>query len=340
MLHSRRGIAKYVSEILEDIKLIKPRCDRFNKRLEYIPYEYDKGIYLIDVKGVKGVVEGYGENVLTSWWWALFLGLLTDSDAGDCVDTGGGTLTLRSSSDVNYGTAYIPYGTGVAPESFLNYNLASRSGGITTSITLGYLSDRLRITLSGTLPADASEVGIDQLLFDTYGFPRGFLLARKTGSFTGGQQISYYIDFLPPWSRATAEMMWGILRNSDVNSVRLDGATIPIRSSGDVNASGAWLVASPDLVQWSPDAYAISNAFSLSTHLATHLGNRYTRYVAWSGISSPQNNIAVNTVGLYQSLFDAGGISHTFCMLINPLSSPITFYAGRNNLVVLRIIAV
>jgi len=85
MLHSRRGIAKYVSEILEDIKLIKPRCDRFNKRLEYIPYEYDKGIYLIDVKGVKGVVEGYGENVLTSWWWALFLGLLTDSDAGDCV---------------------------------------------------------------------------------------------------------------------------------------------------------------------------------------------------------------------------------------------------------------
>jgi len=121
--------------------------------------------------------------------------------------------------------------------------------------------------------------------------------------------------------------------------VRIDGTSFTARTSGDSQSGSAYLVASGDLVSWSSMLIAISNAFSLSNYYADILGTRYVRATLIHGLYSPVNDIAVNTIGLYFPVYDTTGTSQTVCILVQPLSSPVTLYASRNNLIVLRIIA-
>jgi len=57
------------------------------------------------------------------------------------------------------------------------------------------------------------------------------------------------------------------------------------------------------------------------------------------GLIAPANDIEVNALALYQPIYDTTGATHTVCIAVLALASPITFYANRNNLVVWRIIA-
>jgi hypothetical protein len=336
---SRRKALAFIDELSKELSELKPRLDNYrNRRGEYRVYEYDKGIYIVDAKGVKGYVAGE-EDLLVSNWWALFLGSIRKVNAGDAVATGGASYTLRSSGEVNVGVAYISYGGGTTAESFVDRSLVARAGSISASISVGYLSDRVRITLSSTIPSMSYELGIEQTLIDTAGGSRTTLLGRRTGSWSASQAVAWYIDFLSPWVRGVGDYMYGIHREADVTMVRVDGASFTARTSGDSNAGSAYLVASSDLVSWSPTLTAISNAFSLSNYYADILGTRHIRATFIHGLHSPANDIAVNTIGLYFPVFDTTGVSQTVCILVQPLSSPITLYASRNNLIVLRIIA-
>jgi len=339
LFDSRRKALAYIEELSRELLELKPRLsNHYNRRGEYRIYEYDKGIYVVDVKGIKGYVAGE-EDLLVSNFWALLLGLLRDTNPGDCVNTDGGAYALRAYGDVNAGAAYLVYGTGTTPEAFIEYALKSYAGSIATSITVGYMSDRVRVSLSGIVPSASSELGIYQSLYDTGGGTRTIMLARRVGSWSANQAVSYNIDFLQPWVRGIGDYMYGILRNADVPMARIDGVTFTARTSGDSNAGSAYLVASSDLVSWDPTLVAISNAFSLSNYYTDILGTRYLRATMIHGLHSPANDIVVNTVGLYFPVFDTSGVSQTVCILVQPLASPITFYASRNNLVVLRIIA-
>jgi hypothetical protein len=339
MFDSRRKTLAYIEELSREFLYIKPMYERINQRtFEYDVYEYDKGVYIVDVKGVKGYVSS-DEDLLTSYWWALFLGSIRNVNAGDVVDIGGSTYTLRSSDNPNFVAAYISYGAGTTPESFVDRTLVTRVGSISTLITVGYLSDRVRIAFSGTIPSTSYELGIEQTLSDTSGSARTTLLGRRTGSWGAGTAVAWYIDFLAPWVRGVGDYMFGIHREADVTMVRVDGVSFTARTSGESNAGSAYLVASSDLVDWSPTLIAISNAFSLSNYYADILGTRYIRATLIHGLYSPANDIAVNTIGLYFPVFDTAGTSQTVCILAQPLSSPITLYASRNNLIVLRIIA-
>ena len=324
-----------IEELSKELLGLKPRFNKRNNLFEYDVYEYDKGIYVVDVKGVIGYIAGE-EDLLTSIWWAIFLGLIRNVDVGDVMCSDGSARTITTSGDVNQSSAWISYGTGTTPESFLDYILKSRSGTISTSISLGYLSDRIRITLSGTLPASAYELGIEQYTLSTTFYN---LFGRKTGSWSAGQAIAWYIDFLPPWVRGIGDLMYGYHANINVSMVRVDGVSFTARTTGDLNAGSTYLVASSDLVSWSSTLIAISNAFSLSNYYADILSTRYIRATMIHGLYSPANDIAVNTIGLYFPVFDTAGTSQTVCILVQPLSSPITLYASRNNLIVLRIIA-
>jgi len=340
---SRRKALAFIEELSKELLYIKPRHERINPRtFEYDVYEYDRGIYIVDVRGVKGYISG-DEDLLTSNWWALFLGSIRKVNAGDCVATDGTTSTLVASGDVNRGVASISYGTNSTPEGFTDYTLKARSGSISTSITVGYMSDRVRITLSGTIPSASNELGIEQSLYAIWSTGSGgipFLLGRRTGSYwSAGQAVAWYIDFLQPWVRGIGDYMYGILRDADVPMARIDGTAFTARTSNTPNAGTAYLVASSDLVSWDPTLVAISNAFGLSNYYIDILGTRYMRATMIHGLHSPANDIAVNTIGLYFPVFDTTGASQTVCILVQPLASPITFYASRNNLVVLRIIA-
>jgi hypothetical protein len=339
LFDSRRKTLAYIEELSRELLGLKPRLGNYrNRRSEYRVYEYDRGIYIVDVKGVKGYVAGE-EDLLTSNWWALFLGSIRDSTTGDVVDLGGGTYSLRSQNSPLSGSAYLSYGTGTTPEGFTDRSLASRTGSISTSISIGYLSDKIRITLSGTSPASANELGIEQNLIDTGSNTHTTLLGRRTGSWSSGQAIAWYIDFLQPWVRGVGDYMYGIHRFTDVNMTRIDGTTFTAKTSGNSQSGPAYLVASSDLVSWDPTLIAISNAFSLSNYYADVFGTRYMRATIIHGLYSPSQDIQVNTIGLYFPVFDTTGASQIVCILVQPLSSPITFYASRNNLVVLRIIA-
>jgi len=339
LFESRRRTLAFIRELSWDLLDIEARLDNYrNKRNEYRVYEYDKGIYIVDVKGVKGYI-AWEDDLLVSNWWALFLGILRDVNPCDVVNTGGYAPCLRSSGDVNNAAAYISYGTGTTPEGFTDNTLKSRSGSISTSITIGYMSDRTRITLSGTLTSAASELGIEQSLFKTDGYADTFLLGRRTGSWSANQAVAWYIDFLSPWVRQVGNHMYGILMNADVATTRIDGVSFTARTSGDSQSGSAYLVASGSSVTWSPSLYNIPNAFSPSNYIVDILGTRYIRATFFHGLYSPANDIQVNTIGLYFPTFDTNGNTQTVCMMVQPLSSPVTLYAGRNNLIVLRIVA-
>jgi hypothetical protein len=339
LFDSRRKTLAYIEELSKELLGLKPRLvNHRNRRSEYRVYEYDKGIYVVDVKNVKGYVAGE-EDLLTSNWWALFLGSIRDTNPYDVVSISGSIYNLRSSEAPASGSAYLSYGTGTIPESFTDRSLVSRTDSISTSISIGYLSDRTRITLSGTLPASASELGIEQVLYDTGSSIHTTLLGRRTGSWSASQAIAWYIDFLQPWVRGIGDYMYGIHSRANITMVRIDGTSFTARTSGDSQSGSAYLVASSDLVSWDPTLHAISNAFSLSNYYADILNTRYTRATMIHGLYSPSQDIQVNTIGLYFPVYDATGASQTVCILVQPLSSPITFYASRNNLVVLRIIA-
>jgi len=106
----RRKTLAFIEELSKELLELKPRHERINPRShEFDVYEYDKGIYIVDARGVKGYISS-DEDLLTSYWWALFLGLIRNVDTGDVVNTGGVSFTLRASGDVNAAAAYISYG--------------------------------------------------------------------------------------------------------------------------------------------------------------------------------------------------------------------------------------
>jgi len=62
------------------------------------------------------------------------------------------------------------------------------------------------------------------------------MLARRVGSWSANQVVNYSVDFLSPWVKQVGDLIYGIFRNADVNTQRIDGTTITLRTSAAVNA--------------------------------------------------------------------------------------------------------
>jgi len=329
------------AETILEIFNTRPKL-KFNKRGELIPYEFDKGLYLLDVKGIRGSVKGLSkgdEDLLVSNFWALLLGTLRDVNPGDVVDVGGTGYALRSQADVSAGSAYLGFGAGTDPEYFTQYNLVSLKANITTTISIAYMSDRNRVSLSGTLTGDAYELAIYQSLYDTGGTAHTTMLGRRTGTWYSGQAVVWNIDFLQPWVRSVADLLYGVFRNADVTMVDETGASFTARTSGDLQLSSVWIVASPNIMTWSPSLTKIPDKVDLSMSYLDYLSSRIARMTYLVGTFTPLSDTQYNTVGLYQKIVDTAGNAHNCCMMVIPLSAPITFYSNRNNLAILRIIA-
>ena len=327
-----------LQQLLAEVSKVKPRLDAYNKRLEYRVYEYDRGVYVVDVAGVQGSFNGR-ENMLLSNFWALLLGVLRNSATHDVIAVDGTVYALRAHLDVNAAAAVLAYGTGTKPPEFTDFNLEVAVGTVTPSIAVEYLSDRVRVRFSATLPADAREIGVRQALLDGGGATRHTLLTRVTGWWPANSTATYNIDYTAPWVRGVGDLMYGIHLNANVAMVRIDGVSFTARTSGDVNVGSVYVVASSEPVTWSPTLHNIPNPFTLTNYYADLLGTRYVRMVNIVGLITPTVDTAANTLALYQDIFDAGGASNTVCMAVQPLASPVTLYAGRSNIVIWRIVA-
>lgn len=327
-------------EAITEALNVKPKM-KWNKKGKLNPYEFDKGIYILDVKGVKGFIDDLkrvDEDLLNTNFWALLLGVLRNVNVDDALTTGGASYTLYSSYNPTSGAAYLTYGIGTDPEFFTQYVLSSYKGSLPTSISITYPTDRSRISFSGTLPDTAYELGLYQSWSNPAGTYYTTMFGRKSGEWSKGQAIVWNIDFLQPWVRAIADMLYGILLDANVTMVDVIGSSFTARSSGDVNVGSVWLVASPNTVTWSPSLISIPNKVDLTMFYSDFLSSRVARMTFLFGMYTPLSDTAYNTIGLYQSIYDSGGGTHTCCMMVIPLSAPMTFYANRNNLAILRII--
>jgi len=319
-------------EIIHDIAIPRRPLDS---------YEYDKYIHIVDIP-LKDTIIGHIDgkrNILVFNFWALMFGLLMNRSVDGLVDTGGEGYTVRSSGDTQFGSAYLVYGTGTTPEVFTQNALVAYSGSISTSRTFGQLSDRNRITLSGVVPADSQEIGVYQPLYDPNSIYHTTMLARKQMSISANKTVNYYIDFLMPWGYNWALLMYGILSEANVSgAIDVNNASYTLRSSGDVNAGPARIRVSKTAYSWSPSLTNISYDLELSTYwwLANY---RSVVYLFLVGLATPSSDLSVNTIALIQSLFDTAVTAHDTYVLILPLSSPITLYAGRANLIFLRFVA-
>jgi len=302
-------------------------------------YEYDKYIHLIDIplkETVIGHINGK-RNILVFNFWLVFFGLLTDSNISDALDISGSTKTVGTAGDFNLAAAYLTYGYSTSPELFYQNSLVSYGGSISTSRSFGQLSDRNRITLSGVSPAEIQEIGIYQSVNPASSWT--IMYARKQMYVPRNKTINYYIDFLMPWTYNCALLMYGFLSEANVSgAIDAYGASYTLRSSGDVNAGAVRMRVSQTLYSWSPSLTNISYDLELSTYRT--VGNaRSAVYLFIVGIASPTTDISVNTISLIQSLYDTGGTGHDTYVLILPLQTPITLYAGRTNVIFLRFVA-
>jgi len=304
-------------------------------------YEYDKYVHLIDIPlrdTIVGCVNGE-RNLLVFNFWAVMFGLLMNTDVSNVINWTGGVYTIRTSGIVNAEPAHFRYGSGTIPETFTQYNIISAVGSATPSISFGQLADRNRITLSAVIPSDSQEIGIFQTLYDTSGNTRLVMFARKQMFIPANKTVNWYIDFLKPWTRNWALLMYGILGKLNApGAVDVDNNTYILRTYVDVNAGPARIRVSKSPYSWSPDLCVISYDLEMTTYY--WLSNLVSVvYLFLVGIATPSSDLTVNTIALIQSLYDSTGASHDTYVLILPLSNPITLYAGRTNMIFLRFVA-
>lgn len=334
-MHMRRTYWELLRELVRERSKI-----RLGETYRF--WEADKYIHVVDVAGIKGFVNGQ-EDLLVSGFWAYWLATLRDIDVPLVATNAYVADRCFTSSDPNLGAAWIQYGTSTNPESFTQYSLANSVGGISTAISLGQLTDRNSVSFSGILPDRASEIGIYQYIrcINASGYSVNIyvMLSRRVGSWAAQTAVVETYELLQPWTYPAAAYLYGLLSNADVSNIRVDGAAFTHRTSGDSNAGSMYLVASDKSIAWSPRIYAIPNAFSIGTSYVDVLNRTDMRATMLIGVIAPQSDMTVNTLGVYQNVWDVNSVSQTIAILAIPLSQPITFYAGKNNMVMLRLIA-
>jgi hypothetical protein len=336
-------VRQLVRDIVVDLSEERPKTRAGEP---YRDWEYDKRITVVDVSGaesIKGLVyvdnKYVDHNILTSWFWAMIIGLLADSSVSDVVSTGGVANPLLMNQYSGYGSAWMSVGSSDIAESFLDINLRSYVKNLATTITLGSTSSDSRVTLTATTDVDTKEVGVFQnLYYATYSYT-AYMYARKVVYVPAGKTITWSLTFSQPWSKRMAELMYGIFRYANSGIVRTDGTIFTARTTGDVNAGRAYLVYSSTQVTWSPDLYAVPNAQGLSMMYWDAFNQRSFRLWGLLGSITPGTDVTVNTLGIYQPIYDTSGVAQTVCLAVLPLSTPVTFYANRVNLVMLRIVA-
>jgi len=318
--HLARYNINYIEYLLSKVKPL---------RKPFTPIEIRKGHYVIDIP-VKETIIGHvngKRNLLNYEFWTLVFYLISGNNICfpyNCNNACNNPCT---------GSGFLEYGFGTESSTFSMVSLQNLGGSIPEQITLGTLSDRSRITYFGGLPSNlsqsATEIGI------TVNFGYGGctpLIGRLTGSFAPATTVSYYVDFLEPWTYNMASLIYSYIVCTYSTVITTSGSSESLvgwDQNGYNKIGMATLIGSENQYTWEPGIYSITQDVSFGTSHSVVIQNTYA-YDYIIGTVTPSETITIETLGL---------VASNILLLVLPLSSPITLNAGQSNTVSLRLVA-
>ncbi|MCQ5337288.1 MAG: hypothetical protein NO475_03725 [Candidatus Methanomethylicia archaeon] len=297
---------------------------------------------------IYGLINNKVKNMLVYMFWAYLLAYLSDS-VTDFINTGGAWnfrgYPLRSNLEVNASSAYVVFGTRTDEPAFDQYSLLGRNtalegSAITPAIILE--ADKRRLRFGRVSAGAVSEVGLYQVVYDTYPYTHEIMLGRTVYSVPGsGYNVYYDVIVKAPFLDNLAYYLFGLLSDTNQNLKRRDGTVVTARTSGDANASTLYLFIGTSNTPFSFDQYDLTNALALtSVHYFTWSRSTYVMIIL-SGAVRLATSMTIGEVGFAQRIADIGGYLNEVLLGRIPLSTPIsksagdvfstviTFYAGK-----------
>jgi hypothetical protein len=311
------------------VRVLKPHLPRSAYRHLH---DHDLAV-LVDMReAVHGLVLGRFRNLLVQNFWNLLTGLLGETNT-EFIDTVGVVRSLRSAGDVNAASAFVTFGTGTLAPAFGQTALQTRTTGAEgAAITPAVVSepDRIRLRFGRVTAASVNEVGLYQNLFDGGGGLRETMLGRVViPSIPSGNNVFYDVVVQAPFLTNFANLLFGILSESNQSAVNRGGASVTLRSSGDVNVEVCRLLAGTSNAPFAFGQYELTGPLALTSVYNFFIVRGSSNLVMISGATRAPSAISIGEIGIAQRLYDTGPVAQDVLLARIVLSTPVSKAAGE-----------
>jgi hypothetical protein len=290
------------------------------------------------VEGYLKTPKGTYKNLLVSNFFSLLFGTINDAnmafqEIGGAINPGG--YPLRSVGDVNYGSAYLAFGTGTGATGFSSYALQSRSTsleGATASPSIYISSSEGRSRLARATAGTVYEVGIYQGVYDAGGNIRTAMWGRVVPSspIPTGCIAFYDVIFKPPFTHNMTRIIHALLTESAVDGgVDISNAGFAFRGN-DISAGvsrrlflGTNTAGLDHTIAVPTNPYEIDNWYTLSYSY----GSYYNHLVV--GAKKLDVDINIAEVFLVGPFYDSTGSIRNCAIVRWPISPAVSKKAGE-----------
>jgi hypothetical protein len=298
-------------------------------------YEKDLVIIVRADKTIEGRVNGK-KNILVWNFWQLLNGTLADANVSYAGLTGAinpGGNPLRTSGDVNYGSAYVTFGTNTVPEAYDQYALGSRSTALEGAvISPGVIAEsgQYRIRFGRVSAGTVYEVGLYQALRETTGATYDAMLGRVvySGGIPSGKNVYYDILVKPPFLKNFVYYIFGLLTNTDQRLVDRSGATFTARTSDEKQLGGLYMKVGTGTGAFDFGTYELTSPLDCVSATNIYWGDKTYSFLQASGAIRFTSAYTVAEVGVYQNIYDTGGAIHPTLLMRFVLPSPVSRNPG------------
>jgi len=290
------------------------------------------------IEGWLKTPKGAYKNLLVSNFFSLLFGTINETDivfqniAGLILT---GSNALRTSGDVNSGSAYLAFGTGTGATGFSSYSLANRSTaleGAIASPSIYISNDEGRSRLARVTAGTVYEVGLYQSVYDSGSNLRSVMWARSVppSPIPSGYTAFYDIIFKPPFTHNMTRIVHSLLTETIVSDgVDITGATFAFRPN-DISAGvtrrlflGTNTEGPDHTIAVPTNPYEIDNWYTFSYSY----GSYYNHLVV--GVKKLDVDIDIAELFLVGPFYDStGGVRN--CAIVRwPISPAVSKKAGE-----------
>jgi hypothetical protein len=283
-------------------------------------------------KYIKGLMNGH-KNLLVSNFFSLLFGTINEANLW-FVDIGNTGTNLRSSGDVNNGSAYITFGTGTGASGFSSYALASRNTALEGATGSPYLiisSNEGRSRLVRATAGPVYEVGIYQNVFNAGGGGLTSMWARTvpSESIPANKTVYYDIVFKPPFTHNMTRIIHALLTEANVDgAVDIAGSTFALRANDISNGVSRRVFLGTNTTGLDHTIAVPTNPYEIDNQYAFtySYGSYYNHAVL--GSKKLDVDITIGEVFLVGPYFDSGGGTRNVAIVRFPVSPAVSKKAG------------